>query len=223
MNNLYERIFSLCSENGIKPGKMCTDLGISRGNISDLKMGRIESLSADKLAKIATYFKVSVDYLLTGEETKKAPTDGEVHSQRRRYYVCPVGRLRRRGRRRPGRRKAIRRLCPGKEEEKMMDLMGLYRLAEDNDIAVDCFELKKREALSVMDSDGTCYIAIDPFKLASELDEKMKLGHELGHSVTGIFYNEYATCDVRRKHENRADKWAINEFVSGARIGRSHC
>lgn len=31
----------------------------------------------------------------------------------------------------------------------MMDLMGLYRLAEDNDIAVDCFELKKREALSV--------------------------------------------------------------------------
>lgn len=77
MNNLYERIFSLCSENGIKPGKMCTDLGISRGNISDLKMGRIESLSADKLAKIATYFKVSVDYLLTGEETKKAPTDGE--------------------------------------------------------------------------------------------------------------------------------------------------
>ena len=96
----------------------------------------------------------------------------------------------------------------------MMDLMGLYRLAEDNDIAVDCFELKKREALSVMDSDGTCYIAIDPFKLASELDEKMKPGHELGHSVTGSFYNEYATCDVRRKHENRADKWAINEFVS---------
>ena len=57
---------------------MCADLGISRGNISDLKMGRIESLSADKLAKIATYFKVSVDYLLTGEETKKAPTpEGE--------------------------------------------------------------------------------------------------------------------------------------------------
>ena len=47
----------------------------------------------------------------------------------------------------------------------MMDLMGLYRLAEDNDIAVDCFELKKREALSVMDNDGACYIAIDPFKL----------------------------------------------------------
>ena len=93
MNNLYERIFSLCSENGIKPGKMCTDLGISRGNISDLKMGRIESLSADKLAKIATYFKVSVDYLLTGEETKKAPTDGERKIDDRQMKAAFLGGL----------------------------------------------------------------------------------------------------------------------------------
>lgn len=78
MNMLYERISMLCAQKGIRPGKMCTDLGISRGNISDLKMGRIESLSADKLSKISAYFNVSVDYLLTGEETKKAPTkDGE--------------------------------------------------------------------------------------------------------------------------------------------------
>lgn len=71
MNKLYEKIYALCTDKGIKPGKMCNDLGISRGNISDLKMGRIESLSAEKLSKIATYFNVSVDYLLTGEETKK--------------------------------------------------------------------------------------------------------------------------------------------------------
>ena len=94
MNNLYERIFSLCSENGIKPGKMCADLGISRGNISDLKMGRIESLSADKLAKIATYFKVSVDYLLTGTETKKAPTqEGERDIDDRKIKAAFLGGL----------------------------------------------------------------------------------------------------------------------------------
>ena len=96
----------------------------------------------------------------------------------------------------------------------MMDLMGLYRIADENNIAVDCFELKKREALSVMDNDVARYIAIDPFKLTSTLDEKMKLGHELGHCMTGSFYNKYAACDIRRKHENHADKWAINEFVS---------
>ena len=96
----------------------------------------------------------------------------------------------------------------------MMDLMGLYRIASENNIAVDCFELKKREALSVMDSDRACYIAIDPFKLTSTLDEKMKLGHELGHCITGSFYNNYATCDIRKKHENRADKWAVETFIS---------
>lgn len=100
----------------------------------------------------------------------------------------------------------------------MIDLMGLYCIADENDITVDCFELKKREALSVMDDDGICYIAIDPLKLDSELDEKMKLGHELGHSVTGSFYNEFATCDVRRKHENCADKWAISVFISAEEL-----
>ena len=40
------------------------------------KKGRKQGLSTETLAKIATYFKVSVDFLL-GVETKKAPTDGE--------------------------------------------------------------------------------------------------------------------------------------------------
>lgn len=96
----------------------------------------------------------------------------------------------------------------------MIALEGLYRIADENNIVVDCFDLKKREALSVMDSDGFCYIAINPLKLESELDEKMKLGHELGHSMTGSFYNESATCDIRRKHENCADKWEIQCFIS---------
>lgn len=74
MNELYERIAALCSQRDIKPGRMCNDLGISRGNITDLKMGRIESLSSDKLSKISKYFGVTVDYLLTGEQKVKAPT-----------------------------------------------------------------------------------------------------------------------------------------------------
>lgn len=75
MNSLYEKIAALCAERGIKPGRMSGDLGISRGNISDLKMGRIECLSAEKLSKIAAYFGVSVDYLLGKEKTPAV--DGE--------------------------------------------------------------------------------------------------------------------------------------------------
>lgn len=75
MYNLYETISSLCAEKGIKPGRMCNELGISRGAITDLKAGRKQSLSAETLSKIATYFDVSVDYLL-GNEQKEKPSGG---------------------------------------------------------------------------------------------------------------------------------------------------
>lgn len=95
----------------------------------------------------------------------------------------------------------------------MTDLLELYRVADENGITVDCFELGKREALSFMNTDGECYIAMDPFKLQSAQNERMKLAHEMGHCCTGSFYNQYAARDVRQKHENRANKWAIEKLI----------
>lgn len=74
MSTLYDRLVSLCAGKGIKGGKMCTDLGISKSLMTDLKMGRKKSVSAETAQKIASYFGVSVGYLL-GEETEKAPAD----------------------------------------------------------------------------------------------------------------------------------------------------
>ena len=95
----------------------------------------------------------------------------------------------------------------------MTDLSKLYRIAEEENIEVDCFDLKKREALSLMDNNGQCFIAIDPFQLRSVNDERLKLAHELGHCITGSFYNEYAAVDCRQRQENRADKWAIKKLI----------
>ena len=74
MYNLYENSYALCKERGITPGGLCGELGFRRSVLSDLKNGRKKSLDTTTLMKIAEYFNVSVDYLLTGEETKKAPT-----------------------------------------------------------------------------------------------------------------------------------------------------
>lgn len=74
MGSLYENITALCSEKGIKPGKMCADIGISRGLITDLKMGRKSDITSATAQKIASYFGVSVGFLL-GEEAEKAPTE----------------------------------------------------------------------------------------------------------------------------------------------------
>lgn len=73
MCNLNENIFALCNERGITPGALCGELGFRRSVLSDLKNGRKKSLDTTTLMKIAEHFNVSVDYLLTGEETKKAP------------------------------------------------------------------------------------------------------------------------------------------------------
>lgn len=96
----------------------------------------------------------------------------------------------------------------------MESLLSLYRLAEAQGIVADSFQMQKREALSILDeTDGRCYIGIDPFKLTGGTDEKLKLAHELGHCMTGSFYNEDASCDIRQKHENKADKWAVEKVI----------
>ena len=75
MGTLYENIIDLCQEHNIKGGKMCTDLGISKGLLTDLKMGRRTGVSAVTAQKIASYFGVSVGYLLGEDgETEKTPT-----------------------------------------------------------------------------------------------------------------------------------------------------
>lgn len=69
MATLYENIIALCQSRGIKGGKMCTDLGISKSTMTELKMGRKKGLSATNAQKIASYFGVTVGCLL-GEEDK---------------------------------------------------------------------------------------------------------------------------------------------------------
>ena len=59
MATLYENIVALCERRGIKGGKMCTDIGISKGLLTDLKMGRRTGISAVTAQKIASYFDVS--------------------------------------------------------------------------------------------------------------------------------------------------------------------
>jgi transcriptional regulator with XRE-family HTH domain len=79
MGTLYENLVSLCEEKGITGGKMCTDIGLSKGLMTGLKKGRRSSISMDSAQKIADYFGVSVDRVL-GAEEKEKPT-AEVSSE----------------------------------------------------------------------------------------------------------------------------------------------
>lgn len=77
MGTLYESIKALCDSAGIKPGKMCVDIGISKSTVTDLKSGRRDSVSLETAQKIADYFGVSVDRVLGSEQKEKSPTPEE--------------------------------------------------------------------------------------------------------------------------------------------------
>lgn len=70
MCTLYERIIKLCDSKGVAGSRMCLDLGLSKSTLSNIKNGRVNTLSTVTAQKIASYFGVSVGYLL-GEEEKE--------------------------------------------------------------------------------------------------------------------------------------------------------
>lgn len=87
MATLYETLNELCKKRGIKGGRMCTDLGISKSLMTDLKSGRKKGVSATTAQKIASYFGVSVGYLL-GEEEKekqKQPMHDELSEKKKEF------------------------------------------------------------------------------------------------------------------------------------------
>ena len=84
MCTLYERIQALCKSRGVSGSRMCLDLGLSKSTLSDIKSGRKKGVSTATATKIASYFDVSVDYLLGEEEQKEKPTaqgDGLTENQ----------------------------------------------------------------------------------------------------------------------------------------------
>ena len=78
MANLYNNIENLCKKRGVNVTTMCRDSGASRGSLSDLKSGRKQTLKYETLEKIANYFEISVESLVSGNENQKEkPTPGE--------------------------------------------------------------------------------------------------------------------------------------------------
>ena len=85
MNSMYKRIESLCASRGINITQMCKEAGVARAPLTELKMGRTAILSAKNADKIASYFDVSVGYLLGNEDTKK-PADQKADGLRGKGY-----------------------------------------------------------------------------------------------------------------------------------------
>lgn len=71
---MYEIFENLMKEHGVTAYKVSKETGIATSTLSDWKKGR-STPKQDKLQKIADFFNVTVDYLLTGNNEEKKERD----------------------------------------------------------------------------------------------------------------------------------------------------
>jgi len=80
MSNLYEKIMELCKSQGVSGARLCADVGLSRGILTELKSGRTKTLSVPTMQKIAQYFGVPLEYLLSDESEEITPV-GQIQDE----------------------------------------------------------------------------------------------------------------------------------------------
>ena len=91
-----------------------------------------------------------------------------------------------------------------------MTLFRLCQLAEQFGIEIDYFTMRDTKSLAL----PLGWIALDTDHIESTTEAKVCLAHEMGHIETNSFYNVHSPLDVRQKHENRANKWAIKQLIT---------
>lgn len=68
----YDLFKQLCDDKGVSPNKACIEMGLSRSIAAKWK-NTDSAPGRDTLKRIADYFGVSMEYLVTGEEQKEKP------------------------------------------------------------------------------------------------------------------------------------------------------
>ncbi len=105
----------------------------------------------------------------------------------------------------------------------MTDIEELSDIIEQNGTILAFTPLKhsKLAAFSCRLKDERCAIAVDEKKLETNANVKTALLHEFAHCITGTFYNEYTSPQMRQKLEYRADKHVAENDIKKSDIIRA--
>lgn len=97
---------------------------------------------------------------------------------------------------------------------------SLFEFADQNEIFVEYKNIPINKSLSTEVFEKG-FVALDYSLLFNRAEENTHLAHELGHCVTGSFYNPYSKLDIRGRHEYRANKWAVHKLLPLAELQRA--
>lgn len=93
-----------------------------------------------------------------------------------------------------------------------MDINEVYQKIQDNDIQVFSHSVPDIRAISV-ETNNKYGIFINYREIENEDEEFLVMTHEYGHCVTGTTHPPYSPFDIIVKHERKADKRAILDFL----------
>jgi len=85
----YDRFEALCQLKGVKPGKACIDMGLSRSLAAKWKATKTEKPSADVLEKMSVYFDMSIEEILGKEKSPTVQMDDEASEFARLIMALP--------------------------------------------------------------------------------------------------------------------------------------
>lgn len=78
----FDNFVKLCEENGVKPSRALTDAGVPRSAYSywrrEAGIGNDAKPTNQNAVKLAQYFDVTVDYLLTGNQKENPPQQPQI-------------------------------------------------------------------------------------------------------------------------------------------------
>ena len=93
-----------------------------------------------------------------------------------------------------------------------MNIDKVYEKIQDNGIEVFNFGLQNIKSVSV-EADGRYGIFINHKEITDSNEEFIVTTHEYGHCTTGSTHPPYSPLDIVSKHEYRADRKAVLDFL----------
>lgn len=98
----------------------------------------------------------------------------------------------------------------------MKHLLEVYRELHNNGVFLFEQPLQfsnEETAAATVECDGVFGIFVDASKLSTYAEEAVTVSHEAGHCMTGSTHKLNSPYDLIERHENRADRWAIEKLV----------
>lgn len=102
----------------------------------------------------------------------------------------------------------------------MVELSSIYNDIEKQEITLFTQDIGFSDAATI-EIHGKYGIFLDISCFESIRKYKAILAHELGHCATGCTQKVSSPLDLIEKHEYKADKWAIEQYVSFEAVSRA--